>query len=1265
MKITTQPQFSLAPQTVKTINPIQSDYHNQVNPLSARCGRWFKFAVASLVLAACFLCAAPLRAQTATFKSVPNCITVPLQFNGTVLLVSNLVTVRTNGSYFDGTGTNWVINPVSFSVSGAPSGVTATVEALDGNPVGAWQPRINTNGASSSSNLIVRLVFNGNEAEGVSIPSLNVSGGVVNNILLKLQVGSFWTAASTNATYNWSSDASWALGVKPAFPTNDVIFGSDSAPNAPPTSLTNSIVDQNFTIGSLRFAQTNTTAKYHTLQINPNVTLTLVGSNGLSLLKDSLNLHTGNGGQTVTFTGGGTLVVSNEQANITVYGGDNSAANLLDLSQLGTFVTDVNQIGVGDARLYPYYRNLNDQNAYNGQPRSALTSFNMAQTNVVKAVFADPNNYTNADSRLYSLSLMYSELSGSSTAPNFYLGISNIFNVDSVDFIGGNSRATVKFNSSLLVTTNAGPAYVTNSMIAVFRGTNGGRMSVFTISDGGGTNTANSNLKATIDFSLGTLDMLCDRFYIARDRKLIVAAGTPAYQGNFTMGNGIVDANTVVLGFREYNQTNTTPTTGGFGSTEGSVTIVSNGVFKVNNSLTLGSTVNTNAYALIYASNNREYGQVTVVNGGTLIASNVLVGGPVYGASLNNFIIVSNASTLILSNMMAGPNQYLDNLNIANGSTMQVQIDGNHVGPYIYVTNMYFSSSVGNNILRVASIQNLTSTTVPLIYHVNGSPGSLPTVVVPAGFVGGLQDNGANNTIDLMLFSGSPKNLLWRGTNPNWDTTTKNWYDQNTGLMTNFTDFDVVAFDDAGGYPTTIIPTEAVFPGAVHMTNNSIYYTFGSGTGQIQGSGVLTKVGTGTLEIDGSAIISYVITQGVLTNSASGTCGGVTVSAGAAFGNAGKVRQGGITCAGQALNDVSGTVNGPLTVQSGGVVTNLNIIQHGALTVLGGGFLYNGLNALLDDFGSGVISSNATLFNDGWFGSDSTIETLAVGGKLIDTGASGQPTMELHMLTVNPGGVFIPGGDGIGTSEVRKALVDPDTGTLYPARVLLSAGSTNIFKVNPALSGPGVASTLFQSGYQDYGPSQGTIVQNGCTIVITNINSIAAPFAAGQYFTLFENSANSGNPRTTGASTNAFPVIIPAQPGSGLAWDLRYLWGFGGSSTWGIIGIIPVALHPTNVFVSITPSNGFVTITSYTTNTTTQVITTNFATNNVIFSDVKWPQDHTGWRLQQQANPSTIGLSNNWADVFWARYTNDIGFTNNVDTNTTKNSTYFFRMVSP
>ena len=78
---------------------------------------------------------------------------------------------------------------------------------MGGSPVGPWPVAINTNGASSSSNVIVKLVFDGTEGEGVYYLKLNSSGGIVNNIILKLEVASLW-AGNTNAVNNWSSGSS-------------------------------------------------------------------------------------------------------------------------------------------------------------------------------------------------------------------------------------------------------------------------------------------------------------------------------------------------------------------------------------------------------------------------------------------------------------------------------------------------------------------------------------------------------------------------------------------------------------------------------------------------------------------------------------------------------------------------------------------------------------------------------------------------------------------------------------------------------------------------------------------------------------------------------------------------------------------------------------------------------------------------------------------------------------------------------------------------
>ena len=92
---------------------------------------------------------------------------------------------------------------------------------------------------------------------------------------------------------------------------------------------------------------------------------------------------------------------------------------------------------------------------------------------------------------------------GSSTSTSFLLGISNIFQLDSICFYGASSAAG----------NTGGTRFGPTNGIAIFRGTNGtSRMSVFTVSDDGGTNEASSNLKGVVDFSLGTVDALVDGF---------------------------------------------------------------------------------------------------------------------------------------------------------------------------------------------------------------------------------------------------------------------------------------------------------------------------------------------------------------------------------------------------------------------------------------------------------------------------------------------------------------------------------------------------------------------------------------------------------------------------------------------------------------------------------------------------------------------------------------------------------------------------------
>jgi hypothetical protein len=233
-------------------------------------------------------------------------------------------------------------------------------------------------------------------------------------------------------------------------------------------------------------------------------------------------------------------------------------------------------------------------------------------------------------------------------------------------------------------------------------------------------------------------------------------------------------------------------------------------------------------------------------------------------------------------------------------------------------------------------------------------------------------------------------------------------------------------------------------------------------------------------------------------------------------------------------------------------------------------------------------------------------------------------------LTISAGGVFIPGGNGIGTTTVAPDTLSPNA---FPGRVLFAAGSTNIFKVDPGVP----ANTLLYSGFMGFGPNQSAKAVNGGTIVINNVGTM--PFAAGQVFTMFQ-FYQGGNILDCGLNTtNSYPIMQPETPGPGLAWDLS------GLIPNGIIGVRSVATVPTNL--------------TFTASFSTVVGTNNIPTNYIV-SHLQWPSSYIGWSLQEQVSPLSLGISTNWTTVFGSFWTNDMLITNLLTTNCT-----FYRMVSP
>jgi hypothetical protein len=71
--------------------------------------------------------------------------------------------------------------------------------------------------------------------------------------------------------------------------------------------------------------------------------------------------------------------------------------------------------------------------------------------------------------------------------------------------------------------------------------------------------------------------------------------------------------------------------------------------------------------------------------------------------------------------------------------------------------------------------------------------------------------------------------------------------------------------------------------------------------------------------------------------------------------------------------------------------------------------------------------------------------------------------------------------------------------------------------------------------------------------------------------------------------------------------------------------------------------------------TTPTNITFSVTTSNIT---IGWPSNYTGWTLQSQTNPRSVGLKTNWFDLAGSELTNSVTFpVNKTD------PTVFFRLI--
>ena len=1181
----------------------------------------------------CLLCLALLplstaRAQFIHFRAGQDRVTVPLN--------STVTTVVTNQVKLTGVNSSGA----TLSILGLPAGAGATIDV---NPATSNNTPINiTINTANISQGEYTFYLSGTGLDTNSLPLSNVWTYV-------LQAGHIWngtTNAGVDGASSWTDGSKWLGGVPGA---GDDVFITDlggqtnntfTVPSVSTNPLVSITLSGDTTIGSLRFGPTTNQTRFHSIQINPGNTLTLTGSKGFRFLRDYISEFQGLAAAPVlTLLGGGNLVITNPAAEFDLLI-DNQLQMTNDMVGLANFSATVNRFALGDYTAWPNFFNYNDDNAVGGIPRRFLPNVYFAQTNVLKAFFVDPFNYTNADNRRFGFSYCNSEIAGTTTQPMLNLGISNIFLMDSVNFVGGNQQGNVRFN----------PIYSNSAPIAIFRSTNGGRMSVFSVADAGGTNGENTNVKTPVgvDFASfgGTLDVLADRFYIGRDRKLIVGGQNPNYQGFVFMSRGTIDVNTMTLGFQEYSgQTNAVMFNG---YCEGRLMVTNLGVgtnrILVRNNLTLGYGTQTDPNGTGSGSNTT-WGQIILSGSNTtMMVSNVLIGEPVH-TSRNNSIEVNSNATFVVSNSIGSSVQSLDNLTYRD-SILALNLDLTRTTAYVFTTNL---TTAGSNTIQIASIKNLGSLSGPVkLIQFSAGNGSFQGLIMPPGLGGALLTTN-NFGIFLTILTNTPKIVIWRGYSSSaWDLTTKNWLDPLTGLHTNFSNGDFAQFDDDVSTPKTVHlagPVD-IIPGGVTMTNNSATYVIDSAfAGDIQGSATLSKWGSQPLEVDGLTSLSLQLNQGSLIggNLGGGTLGSVTLAAGTTMDYDGNVL-GGINCAGVATLEGDSSSSGTLNIQATGIVTN-NGTYTGPILTSAGAFLVN--NGLWQNGGNSTIVSNAMLINNGNFHA----LTLTIGGTLKDMGTgtiymNGDVVNGTRGLTINNGATFILGGDGIGITTVAP---EPNSVNNFPGRVLFSSGSTNIFKVNPVTP----TNTVLKCLYMGFGPNQSSQAYNGGTVVMNNVTLSA--FTPGQTFKLIR-SFDPSQTFTTDAFTastntaNSYPIMSPSTPGSGMAWDLSGLLppdgGSAGETLAGVIGVRGVATTPTNLTFNL----AFGVITG-----------TNNIGTNVFISQLSWPSNYTGWQLQEQS--SSIGISTNWTTLVGATFTNYFEITNVFTTNGP--NSVFFRMVFP
>ena len=1139
-------------------------------------------------------------------------VTVPVNYSGVVEL-TNLIRIYTNNMTVGGDGF-YHIDPVAVTVTNLPTGASFSIADFDNNP----KTIIDGDTNNIRTNLVINLALT-NVAQGVYTFYLVLTNATGTNDLpankfpFVLQVAHIWNGsggmeASFNVGNNWTNASSWQGGVPGA--NDDVVFGDIGAQtNATFTtgiSYTNAIIDTNVTIASLRFSQSvyynaNTTnSLFHTIRIAPTASLWVTGTNGFSILRDYVdemaNPQIDGRALGVNFSGGGALIVSNAGANCSILVGsaggfgDFGTAVIhptLNMSNLNLFVSYVNQMGLAEYQLYPNYRELNNAfnaaldstNDYSGMPRRFLANVYLAKTNIITAWYRDPDNYTNEFTRSYGVTYLDNEQAGngSDQANFFLLGLTNKINADSVCFV----------RTSAAIGNNGIFAFSAANSGAVFRNTNGtSRMSVFTVSDDGGTNMAGGNIKGLVNFAgnNGYVDILADRLYIARDRTLISSNDSPNVQGDLWIGKGIADFNTAVLGFQEHSNkidwTSAPYSAKAYlNFCQGTLLVTNGGTVRINKTLTLGYTADRNPWAS--AQQSLTAGQLTVYTNSTVTVSNIICdGGLNYTDTTHDRVnnITLTQGTLVVSNTIGSPNFTrgvggpapgdpaglpLDTLTMSSGTlTLFVAPDKTNV----FVRTLNCLPPVASTI-KVASLDtnNVTvyPTNLPIIKYDSATP-FLVADVTALPLVNGqplqgyILSDASSKLITLYLTTNAARNLIWSGGDPagpsNWDFNTTNWVIAGGGTLTKFTVGDIVTFDDSSSYTNVqvgelLVPNQTITNIGMTISNSARIYTFADNGGAIVGTAKIVKTGTNSVIFNARDACPITVLQGRFDGTNSLGIGALTVATNAIVNFSGTIN-GSLLSTGMVTLASVGVINGNVSIQ-GGWFVNSGIVNcplaSGTITIGAAGFV---ATAVVTNYGTiNLGNANSTMWDGSTMANFGTIHTFGLnnaarllvrgiyygtGGFIDDAGGLASTSGRLNM-TGNGGNstginaLISPGAapsNSIGSINVQARL------DLHESSPVNTAGRL-LIEINPT-GGPGgtfTNDTIYADKWNNI----------GCIYVMTNLSG---SFTSGEQIRVFRNNNGDFFPNFVDTAS-IYPLMQPTMPGPGLQWNLSAIqvWG--------------------------------------------------------------------------------------------------------------------------